>query len=132
MNKVLTAPLCIVLAGFLALSLPACGDEAGDRAHELVSQLTLEEKVSLMGTESPAIKRLGLPAFNWAGECVHGVVAEGASIFPQAIALASTWDPELIGRVASTISDEARVLNRKGKAGLAYFSPVLNISRDPR
>jgi beta-glucosidase len=132
MSRPLAAPFCAILAGLLALPWPAWADEAGTRAREITSRLTLEEKVSLMGTASPAVSRLGIPAFNWAGECVHGVVAEGASIFPQAIALASTWDPELIGRVASTISSEARVLNRQGKAALACFSPVLNISRDPR
>jgi len=136
MGKTVPAPGRSALLGALALLAGACSpapaDEAGTRAQALASRLTLVEKVSLMGTASPEIKRLDIPAFNWAGECVHGVVTEGASIFPQAIGLAATWDPGLVNRIASAISDEARVLNRKGKAGLAYFSPVLNISRDPR
>ena len=79
------------------------------RVDDLVGKLNLEEKVSLMMYNSPAIDRLGIPAYNWWGECLHGVARNGrATVFPQAIGLASTFDEDLIYRIASAISDEAR------------------------
>jgi beta-glucosidase len=111
------------------------------RTADLVSRMTLEEKVSQMVNDAPAIDRLGVPAYNWWNECLHGVARSGrATVFPQAIGLAATWDSELMGRVASAISDEARAKHheflRRGKRGmyqgLTFWSPNINIFRDPR
>jgi len=102
------------------------------RIADLISRMTLREKVGQLGYEAPAIERLGIPAYKWGNECVHGVVADGATVFPQAIGLAATWNPELVLRVASAISDEARVFHRRGKTGLTFWSPVVNLARDPR
>ncbi|MDR2398041.1 MAG: glycoside hydrolase family 3 protein, partial [Spirochaetaceae bacterium] len=75
----------------------------------LISQMTLEEKVSQLSYTSPAIERLGIPAYNWWNECLHGVARAGiATVFPQAIALAATFDEDFVREVASAISDEAR------------------------
>jgi beta-glucosidase len=82
---------------------------AGVRAADLVSRLTLAEKAGQMQNTAPAIPRLGVPAYDWWNEALHGVARAGlATVFPQAIALAATWDTELMGRVADTISTEAR------------------------
>lgn len=111
------------------------------RAADLVRRLTLEEKVSQMMHEAPAIPRLGIPQYNWWNECLHGVARAGlATVFPQAIGLAATWDTDLIYRVATAISDEARAKHhefvRRGKRGiyqgLTFWSPNINLFRDPR
>jgi beta-glucosidase len=78
------------------------------RAADLVSRMTLEEKVSQMQSTAPAIPRLGVPAYNWWNEALHGVAQGRATVFPQAIGLAATWDPDLMHRVADIISTEAR------------------------
>ncbi|MGE5599533.1 MAG: glycoside hydrolase family 3 protein, partial [Bacteroidota bacterium] len=112
-----------------------------ERAADLVSRMTLEEKVSQMLHDAPAIDRLGIPAYNWWNECVHGVARAGiATVFPQAVGLAATFNPELIGRIAEVISDEARAKHhefvRRGERdiykGLTFWSPNINIFRDPR
>jgi len=112
-----------------------------ERVRDLVSQMTIEEKVSQMGNESPAIERLGIPAYNWWNEALHGVARAGiATVFPQAIGLASTWNADLIYRMAGVISDEGRAKHheavRKGWRGLynglTFWSPNINIFRDPR
>jgi len=112
-----------------------------ERVRDLVSCMTLEEKVSQMVYDAPAIERLGIPAYNWWGECLHGVGRAGAAtVFPQAIGLAATWGTDLIYRVATAISDEARAKHhdalRKGihqqYFGLTFWSPNVNIFRDPR
>jgi len=111
------------------------------RAQDLVSRMTLEEKVSQMVHPAAAIPRLGVPEYNWWNECLHGVGRAGlATVFPQAIGLAATWDVELMGRVAVAISDEARAKHhqfvRQGirdiYCGLTFWSPNINIFRDPR
>jgi beta-glucosidase len=112
-----------------------------DRVDDLISQMTLEEKVSQMVHDAPAIERLGVPAYNWWNECLHGVGRAGvATVFPQAIGLAATWNPDLTHRVATVISDEARAKHheaiRRGMreiyTGLTFWSPNINIFRDPR
>lgn len=112
-----------------------------DRVDDLVSQMTLEEKISQMVHDAPAIERLGVPAYNWWGECLHGVGRAGvATVFPQAIGLAATWDTDLIYRIATAISDEARAKHHealrrgihKQYLGLTFWSPNVNIFRDPR
>ncbi|MBN2389740.1 MAG: glycoside hydrolase family 3 C-terminal domain-containing protein [Anaerolineae bacterium] len=103
--------------------------------------MTIEEKVSQMGSEAPAIERLGIPRYNWWNEALHGVARAGlATVFPQPIGLASTWNPDLIYRMAEVISDEGRakhheVVRRNPSGlytGLTFWSPNINIFRDPR
>jgi beta-glucosidase len=112
-----------------------------ERANDLLSRLTLEEKVSLMQNNSPAIERLGIPAYNWWNECLHGVARSGlATVFPQAIGMAAMWDTDKMFDIATAISDEARAKHHdyvsKGKRGiyqgLTFWSPNINIFRDPR
>jgi len=105
---------------------------ADDRVHALIEQMTFAEKISQIQHDAPAIPRLGLSAYNYWSEGLHGVLTDGATSFPQAIALGSTWDPDLVERVASAISDEARGFNVKSGKGLTYWSPVINMLRDPR
>jgi beta-glucosidase len=103
------------------------------RVANLVSLMTLAEKFPQMGNNNPSISRIGLPGYMYWNEAVHGVARDGiATVFPQAIALSSTWDPDLILSVGSVISDEARVKNNTIGTGLTYWSPVINMSRDPR
>jgi beta-glucosidase len=111
------------------------------RVNDLVSRMTLEEKVSQMQDVSPAIPRLGIPAYNWWNEGLHGVARAGhATVFPQAIGLAATWDTDLLHRVADVISTEARAKyndaiqhgNMERYYGLTFWSPNINIFRDPR
>jgi beta-glucosidase len=74
-----------------------------DRVQDLVSRMTLEEKVSQMVYDAPAVERLGIPKYNWWNECLHGVGRAGvATVFPQAIGLAATWDVDLMGRIAAS------------------------------
>jgi beta-glucosidase len=112
-----------------------------ERAADLVSRMTLAEKVSQMVFDAPAIERLGIPEYNWWNECLHGVARAGvATVFPQAIGLAATWNPDLVHRIAVATSDEARAKHhqalrrniRQIYSGLTYWSPVVNIFRDPR
>ena len=103
--------------------------------------MTLVEKIGQMLYEAPAIERLGIPEYNWWNECLHGVGRAGiATVFPQAIGLAATWDDGLMRRVATAISDEARAKyndwQRRGirqiYTGLTFWTPNINIFRDPR
>lgn len=111
------------------------------RVDDLVSRMTLEEKINQMKYNAPAIERLGIPEYCWWNECLHGVARAGlATVFPQALNLAASWDTNLIFDVASAISDEARAkyndFSKKGKTliyqGLTFWSPNINIFRDPR
>lgn len=103
------------------------------RVNDLISKMTLTEKISQLGNQATAISRLGIPAYNYWSEALHGVARSGlATSFPQAIALSSTWDPELIFQVAAAISDEARVKNNTEGKGLTYWCPTINMARDPR
>ena len=113
-----------------------------ERVRDLIAQMTTEEKTGQLQNSAPAIPRLNIPAYNYWNEALHGVARNGrATIFPQAIGMASTWDPALIRRVASAIGDEARAkhheaLRRNGYSrlyqGLNFWSPNVNIYRDPR
>jgi beta-glucosidase len=105
---------------------------ADDRISALVAQMTYAEKIQQLQNTAPAIPRLGVAAYEYWSEGLHGVLTGGATSFPQAIALASTWDPALLQRVASAISDEARGFNARDGKGLTYWSPVINMLRDPR
>lgn len=112
------------------------------RVDDLVSRLTLEEKVRQMLNNAPAIKRLGIPAYNWWNECLHGVgrTKYHVTVFPQAIGMAASWNDVLMKEVASSIADEGRAIyNDAQKRGdysqyhaLTYWTPNINIFRDPR
>jgi beta-glucosidase len=111
------------------------------RLNDLVSRMTLDEKTGQMLYNAPAIDRLGIPAYNWWNEALHGVARSGkATVFPQAIGLAATWDTSLMRRVSTAISDEARAKYnyaiRNGRhgiyEGLTFWSPNINLFRDPR
>jgi beta-glucosidase len=113
-----------------------------ERVRDLISRLTLDEKVGLMSHPALGVPRLGIPAYNYWSEALHGVARNGrATVFPQAIGMAATWDKELIHQVATAISDEGRAkyhaaLKRNGYTdqyqGLTFWSPNVNIFRDPR
>ena len=111
------------------------------RVDDLLSRMALEEKASQLLSESPPIDRLGIPAYDWWNECLHGVARAGvATVFPETIGIAATWDTGLLFRVATAISDEARAKHeefvRRGKRGiyqgLTFWTPNINIFRDPR
>ncbi|UMB61785.1 glycoside hydrolase family 3 C-terminal domain-containing protein [Lutibacter sp. A80] len=112
-----------------------------ERVNDLVERMTLEEKVGQMMNDAPAIPRLNIPAYEYWNECLHGVARAGkATVFPQAIGLAATWDTDLIYKSALVISDEARAKHHealrnnsfKRYEGLTYWTPNVNIFRDPR
>ena len=113
-----------------------------ERVDDLVGLLTLDEKIAQMMNNAPAIPRLGIPAYNWWNEALHGIARSPypATSFPQAIGMAATWDVESILQMAGYVSDEGRAIfhdsSGKGKTGiflgLTYWSPNINIFRDPR
>ena len=116
-------------------------EEARKRAHELVSKMTVEEKASQLRYDAPAIDRLGIPAYNWWNEALHGVARAGtATMFPQAIGLAAAFDEELMGEIGKVVATEGRAkYNEQSKRedrdiykGLTFWSPNVNIFRDPR
>lgn len=116
-------------------------EEAREKAKKLVSQMTLEEKASQLRYDAPAISRLGIPAYNWWNEGLHGVARGGqATVFPQAIGLGATFDPELVEEIADTTATEGRAKynayskngDRDIYKGLTFWSPNVNIFRDPR
>ena len=111
------------------------------RVDDLVSRLSLDEKISQMLHDAPPIERLGIPAYNWWNECLHGVARAGvATSFPQAIGLAATWNRTLVKAIATAISDEGRAkyhdaMRHKRQEqyfGLDFWTPNINIFRDPR
>ena len=138
------AALCSLLAAAAGAQTPDYLNQDlpfAARVRDLVTRMTLAEKVSQMKDVAPAIDRLGVPAYNWSNEALHGVARSGlATSFPQAIGLAATWDDSLLFRVAGVISDEARAKYqeylRQGKhdryGGLTFWSPNINLFRDPR
>ncbi|MBV9083331.1 MAG: glycoside hydrolase family 3 C-terminal domain-containing protein, partial [Acidobacteriaceae bacterium] len=136
--------LALIPLALLAQDRPKYQDPAGipeERARDLVSRMTLEEKAGQMLNSAPAIPRLGVPAYDWWNEALHGVARAGlATVFPQAIGLAATWDTDLEQRIADVISTEARAKyndaikhdNHGRYYGLTFWSPNINIFRDPR
>ncbi|WP_240347813.1 glycoside hydrolase family 3 N-terminal domain-containing protein [Longitalea arenae] len=111
------------------------------RVNDLLKQLTLPEKISLLGYRSQEVQRLGIPAYNWWNEALHGVARAGvATVFPQAIGMAATFNDDLLHQAATVISTEARAKynlstgkgNRLQYMGLTFWSPNINIFRDPR
>ncbi|MBQ6287227.1 MAG: glycoside hydrolase family 3 C-terminal domain-containing protein [Bacteroidales bacterium] len=116
---------------------------AEERAADLVGRLTLEEKSLLIRYNSPAIPRLGIPAYNWWNEALHGVARNGlATVYPMPIGMAATFDEQLLEEVFTSVSDEARVKYRLARTveapgdywykGLTFWTPNINIFRDPR
>ena len=140
-------PAAALLAA-VTLCLPLAGQTYKDpnqplekRVDDLLSRMTLEEKASQLLSASAAIDRLGIPAYDWWNECLHGVARAGhATVFPETIGMAATWDTALLFRAASAISDEARAKHhefvRRGKRGiyqgLTFWTPNINLFRDPR
>ena len=111
------------------------------RATDLVAQMTLEEKISQLGAGAPAIPRLNIQEYHWWNECLHGVARAGiATVFPQAIGMAASFDTGTMREVANVISDEARAKHHEAQrnknykiyTGLTFWSPNVNIFRDPR
>lgn len=116
-------------------------DNYRKRAAELVGKMTLEEKVAQTLYQAPAVERLNIKAYNWWNEALHGVARAGtATVFPQAIGLAATFDEDLLEQVGDAVSTEARAkfnMQQEGKdtdiyKGLTFWSPNVNIFRDPR
>ena len=111
-----------------------------ERAVDLVSRLTLEEKQALLGNSMAAVPRLGVKQYNVWSEALHGVLSganasaglQGPTSFPGSVALGSSWDPELMELEASVIADEARAIFQTGTKGLTFWSPVVEPIRDPR
>ncbi len=145
-----TGILILFLASLPALNLQGQGSRhpfrdpslpLEKRVDDLLSRMTMEEKILQLQNAAPAIPRLGIPAYNWWNECLHGVGRNGtATVFPQAIGMAATWNPASIGREASVIATEARAKyhafpDTAGHGvyqGLTFYSPNINIFRDPR
>jgi len=147
--KLKTLACCLIFLFFLpfhskAQNKPIYKDPSQPldlRVKDLVSRLTLEEKVSLLGYQSKAVPRLGIPAYNWWNEALHGVARAGeATIFPQAIGMAATFNNDLLKQEAAVISTEARAKYNLAVAkdkriqymGLTFWTPNINIFRDPR
>jgi beta-glucosidase len=144
----------LLLAGCMLLIMPSAKAQQPEypfrnpslsfdqRVNDLVSRLTLSEKVKLMqNNDGGGVPRLGIPAYNWWNESLHGVARDGvATVFPQAIGMAATWNPALIQREADVISTEARAKHQEHVRkeefgiyqGLTFWSPNINIFRDPR
>ncbi|GAB1370595.1 glycoside hydrolase family 3 protein [Candidatus Kapaibacterium sp.] len=103
------------------------------RVWNLIKQFTIDEKIStVISANKQGIPRLDIPDYQWHNESEHGLCIENVTVFPQSINLASTWNTKLMHEVASAISDEARVKFRHGAVGLNFWSPAINIARDPR
>ena len=144
MKKSLILSLCLsgamtVMAQPLPYQNPNLSAE--ERTNDLVSRLTLEEKVQLMMDVSPAIPRLGIPAFQWWNEALHGIGRNSfATVFPITMGMASSWNDGLVQQAFTAVSDEARAKNQLAKKngvirryqGLSFWTPNINIFRDPR
>ncbi|MFR9650600.1 MAG: glycoside hydrolase family 3 C-terminal domain-containing protein [Rikenellaceae bacterium] len=140
---ILSLAMCVGTSALYAETYPYQDQSLSpeERAADLVSRMTLKEKASQMVNMADAIPRLGVPSYRWWGECGHGVARSGnATMFPQNIGLAATFDEDLVERMTSAIGDEARMLYKQsqlyGNEGkyttLSFYSPSINIYRDPR
>ena len=135
-------PKTLMLTAVLVLLATACSQNTAEqRAKDLISKMSNEQKKSLMLFYSPAIDSLGIPAYNWWNEALHGVARNGkATVFPMPIGMAASFDEALLEEVFTAASDEARVKNRQAIAkgevgqyqGLTFWTPNINIFRDPR
>ena len=145
MKKIIISAICLFASqfSFAQEKLPYQDTNLSfeERARDLISRMTLEEKAAQMSNDAPAIERLGVPQYDWWNECLHGLARAGkATVFPQAIGLAATFDTDLIQNISSSIADEARAFyseafkrgNRGIYSGLTFYTPNINIYRDPR
>ena len=142
MNTVSKTFLLLLSAALLgACSQSPEEPTAGQRADELIERLSLEQKASLLMHSSAPIPELGIPAYNWWNEALHGVGRNGsATVFPMPIGMAASFDVPLLEEVFSAVSDEARIKNRQARErgvvgnyqGLSFWTPNINIFRDPR
>ncbi len=151
MNKVflVTAVLAICLSATVATAQQGPSSypfrnpslSVDERVNDLISRMTLQEKADQLLYTAPSVPRLGIPSYNWWNEALHGVARAGyATVFPQSVTIANSWDEGLMFNVANAISDEARAkyneFQRRGKTGiyegLTFWSPNINIFRDPR
>ena len=127
-------PILLLLAGnFMTAQIwKDPNAPVNDRVKDLLSKMTLEEKISQCSSDIPAIDRLGIPAYTWYGEALHGAIAWNCTSSPQNIAMGATWKPNLMFDVATAISNEARALKNTGQKEVMMFSPTVNMARDPR
>ncbi|MGQ1784841.1 glycoside hydrolase family 3 C-terminal domain-containing protein [Saccharicrinis sp. GN24d3] len=134
LKKMITGSL-ILVACLVKMNAQVWKDPSAsvdERVEDLLSKMTLDEKISYCGSRIPAIDRLGVPYFEWYGEALHGIIAWNCTQFPQNIAMGATWNPELMFEVATAISNEARALKNTGQKEVMMFSPTVNMARDPR
>ena len=139
---IIASLLCAAMSAFAQPAYLDTSRSPKERAEDLVSRLTLQEKVPLLMFESPAVERLGIRKYNWWNEALHGVGRNGnATVFPMPISMAASFDTELIEEVFTTVSDEARIKWNKVPSNpednmqyqcLTYWTPNINIFRDPR
>lgn len=143
MKKVFLTLTIALMSGLAIAQLPYQdrSRSSEERAKDLLGRLTLEEKALLMQHTSPAIERLGIKAYNWWNEALHGVGRNGtATVYPQTIGMAASFDDALLYKVFTAVSDEARAKNRMAREegsykiyqGLTFWTPNINIFRDPR
>jgi beta-glucosidase len=141
LKKILSAVLCLSLAACSTQPYKNASLDFETRVEDLLSRMTLEEKVNMLRYDCPGVPRLDVPAHNFWNECLHGVARSGrATVFPQAIGMAAMWDTDKMFSIANAISDEARAKHHdyanRGKfwqyMGLTYWTPNINIFRDPR
>lgn len=141
--RILVATVVMAAAVPAAAQLPYQNPSLSslERARDLCSRLTIEEKSQIMRNGSPAIERLGIPQFDWWSEGLHGIARNGfATVFPQNTGMAASWDDELLYKIFSVVSDEAVAKNNiarrsgtiKRYQGLSIWTPNINIFRDPR
>ena len=142
-RTLLATALTLATSALMAQMLPYQNPDlsAEQRADDLLGRLTLEEKSKLMMDVSPAIPRLGIPPFQWWNEALHGVGRNGfVTVFPITTQMAASWDDALLYQVFTAVSDEARAKNQEAKKkgniqryqGLSFWTPNINIFRDPR
>lgn len=144
MNKNIISILLYMLLGMAAFAQEPYKDASlspDERAKDLLSRMTLEEKIIQMQNTAHAIDRLGIPEYDWGNEALHGVARAGkATVFPQAIGIAASFAPDAVYEVFDIISDEARAKHHEFKRhnsrnryeGLTFWTPNVNIFRDPR
>ncbi|MBX3043287.1 MAG: glycoside hydrolase family 3 C-terminal domain-containing protein [Candidatus Kapabacteria bacterium] len=132
MFKKILLLLVVLTANLKAVDLSNT-EELDKRVWDLINQFTIDEKIQTLSSGIwDGIPRLNIPDYQWHNESEHGLCIENVTVFPQSINLSATWNLDLMHRVANAISDEARVKFRHGEVGLNFWSPSINIARDPR
>lgn len=139
--KLYRSAYLIILLSLMSLQVGAQEQEMSRKADAIIAQMTLDEKIAQMQNRAPGIPRLGLKPYNWWNEALHGIARDGrATMFPQPIGMAATFDEALLHNIGDAVSTEGRakfgdaqrIGNRGGYAGLTYWAPNVNIFRDPR